>query len=76
MALAVSVPYLAVVGPPADSLRYRGEGESHIELTDEQRLTLFRIQAGMVDAAIPLTARAFPVDVVGYLIDLVTAAAP
>lgn len=47
-----------------------------VALRDEERLTLLRIQAGMVDAAIPLSARRFPDDVVRHVIDLVTAGAP
>jgi hypothetical protein len=69
----VAVPYLTAVD---DDLQYTGITAPEIELTGAQRLTLLRIQAGMVDAAIPLSARRFPTDAIRYVIDLVTAGAP
>ncbi len=69
----VAVPYVTAAN---DDLDYRGVLTPEIELTAAQRLTLLRIQAGMVDAAVPLSARRFPADAVRYLVDLVTAAAP
>lgn len=72
MAVSISAPYLVV---EADDLAYRGEPSPTIELTGDQRLTLLRVQQGMVDAGAQLTARPFPVDAIGHLIDPVTAAA-
>ena len=71
--VTVAVPYLTAVD---DDLQYRGVTAPEIELTGEQRLTLLRIEAGMRDAAVPMSARRFPNDAVRYIVDLVTAAAP
>lgn len=72
MAVSISVPYQAVEN---DDAAYRGEPQPRVELTGEQRLTLLRVQQGMVDAGAQLTARPFPVDAIGHLIDLLTTAA-
>jgi hypothetical protein len=69
----IAVPYLTAAN---DDLRYTGVTAPEIELTGAQRLTLLRIQQGMVDAAIPLSARRFPDDAIRHVIDLVTAGAP
>jgi hypothetical protein len=71
--ISINVPYISAVD---DDLQYRGPFEPPVELTAEQRLTLLRIQAGMADAGVPLSARRFPDDAIRHLVDLVTAGAP
>jgi hypothetical protein len=73
--ITISVPFLDVA-LDGDELGYRGMNPAEIELTGEQRLTLLRIEAGMRDAAVPMSARRFPNDAVRFIIDLVTAGIP
>ena len=73
MAVSINVPFLTAEN---DDLLYRGVSGPEIELSAEQRLTLRRIEAGMLDAGAPLSVRRFPDDAVRSSVDLVTAAAP
>jgi hypothetical protein len=71
--ISINVPYISAAD---DDLQYRGPFEPPVELTAEQRLTLRRIEAGMADADLPLTAKRFPGNgPVGHILDLIAAAA-